>query len=85
MTQVMIYSKQMCPSCTRAKTLLEQKGVNYNEIKIDDEPERKQEMVDLSGGRQTVPQIFINDEHIGGFDELWELEKQGKLDPKLTG
>jgi glutaredoxin 3 len=84
MNHVVVYSKQMCPSCTQAKTLLQQKGVDFEQIKIDDEPERKQEMIHLSGGRQTVPQIFINDEHIGGFDELWELEKQGKLDQKLA-
>ncbi len=83
MKKVVIYSKEVCPYCVRAKTLLKQKNVSYEEIKLDQNPDRVDEMLEKSGGRHTVPQIFIGDYHVGGFDDLWELEKQGKVDELL--
>lgn len=73
----------LCPYCTRAKKLLKSKGVAFNEIDLMMEPRRKPEMVEKAGGRTSVPQIFINGEHIGGCDELMALESAGKLDTKL--
>jgi len=82
MAKINIYSTLFCPYCTRAKMLLEQKGMEYNEIRVDVETERRKEMTKLSG-RTSVPQIFIDDDHIGGCDDLYHLEAQGKLDAKL--
>lgn len=82
MVKINIYSSLFCPYCTRAKTLLEQKGMEYNEIRVDVETERRQEMINLTG-RTSVPQIFFNNDHIGGCDDLYLLEAQGELDAKL--
>ncbi len=82
MVKINIYSSLFCPYCTRAKMLLEQKGMKYNEIRVDIETERHQEMINLSG-RTSVPQIFFNDDHIGGCDDLYLLEAQGELDARL--
>jgi len=82
MSNVTIYSTRFCPYCVRARMLLEQKGVKFNEIRIDSEPHLRSEMVQRAG-RTSVPQIFINDEHIGGCDDLYALESRGKLDEKL--
>lgn len=82
MAKINIYSTLFCPYCTRAKMLLEQKGMEYNEIRVDVETERRKEMMELSG-RTSVPQIFIDDDHIGGCDDLYHLEAQGELDAKL--
>jgi len=82
MAKINIYSTLFCPYCTRAKMLLEQKGMEYNEIRVDIETERRKEMMELSG-RTSVPQIFIDDDHIGGCDDLYHLEAQGELDAKL--
>jgi glutaredoxin 3 len=84
MAKVEIYTKVMCPYCVRAKSLLDQKGVEYEEIIAATDPQRKQEMMQRSGGRATYPQIFINDEHVGGCDDLLSLERRGKLDGKLA-
>ena len=84
MTKVEIYTKGHCPYCHRAKALLEQKGVIYQEFKVDQQPTLRDEMIGRANGGYTVPQIFINDEHIGGCDELYQLERTGKLDLKLT-
>ncbi len=83
MKDITIYTSQFCGYCTRAKMLLERKGAPYKEIRIDREPEERQKMVQLTGGRTSVPQIFIGDEHIGGSDDLYALEAQGNLDAKL--
>ncbi|WP_417433126.1 glutaredoxin 3 [Kiloniella sp.] len=83
MAEVVVYSSMLCPYCIRAKKLLKSKGVAFNEIDVMMEPRRKPEMVEKAGGRTSVPQIFINGEHIGGCDELMELESHGKLDSKL--
>lgn len=83
MTNVTIYTTQWCPFCIRAKMLLEHKGVEFNEIKVDGDLETRQKMTRLSGGH-TVPQIFIDEKPIGGCDDLFALERQGKLDELLS-
>ncbi|NTS77230.1 glutaredoxin 3 [Catenovulum sp. SM1970] len=83
MAKVTIYSKDWCPFCKRAKQLLASKGTRFKNIDIEAKPELRAEMVSLSG-RQTVPQIFINNRHIGGCDDLFALESQGELEPLLN-
>ena len=82
MAKVVMYSTQYCPYCVRAKMLLESKGITFINIRVDVERERYSEMIKLAG-RSSVPQIFIDDDHIGGCDDLYALENQGKLDRKL--
>lgn len=82
MATVTLYTTRYCPYCIRAKHLLEQKQVAYQEIAVDGNPERRAEM-ERRSGRHTVPQIWIGDRHIGGCDELWALERQGELDRLL--
>lgn len=82
MSEIIIYSKDVCPYCVRAKALLERKNVSFTEIKITDEITRD-EMIKKSGGRLTVPQIFIDEKHIGGYDDLRALDVAGKLDELL--
>ena len=79
MQKVTIYSTMFCPFCWRAKRLLELRGVSYQEIDIMENPIRRPEMVRLSGGQSTVPQIFIGEKHIGGSDELVVLDRDGEL------
>lgn len=81
--KIVVYATQWCPYCIRAQQLLKYKDVAYELIDVGLEPTRRNEMVQLSGGSQTVPQIFINNEHIGGCDELYALEHQNKLDALL--
>ncbi|GGW79097.1 glutaredoxin 3 [Alteromonas halophila] len=83
MQQVDIYTKAFCPFCTRAKALLEEKGVAFHEVAIDAKPQLREEMIERANGGWTVPQIFIGDLHIGGCDELMALERQQKLDALL--
>ncbi|HTZ78387.1 MAG TPA: glutaredoxin 3 [Stellaceae bacterium] len=83
MAQVEIYSTLFCPYCARAKALLERKGVKYVNIDILEDPSQREEMQSRAGGRTSVPQIFIDGEHIGGSDELAALDRAGKLDQKL--
>jgi glutaredoxin 3 len=83
MARVEIYSTMFCGYCARAKNLLDKKGVDYVEIDIIEDSAKRDEMVERAGGRQTVPQIFIDGEHIGGSDDLYALERAGKLDAKL--
>lgn len=85
MAKVEIYSSPICPYCIRAKKLLKSKGVAFEDIDIFMHPRRKKEMMERAEGRSTVPQIFIDDEGIGGCDELHALDAAGKLDPMLTG
>jgi glutaredoxin 3 len=83
MKKITIYTKETCPYCVMAKNLLKQKGVSeFHEIRIDLNPEERQKMIDLTG-RMTVPQIYIGDTHVGGFDDLSALNKGGKLDELL--
>jgi glutaredoxin 3 len=85
MPQVEIYTSSTCGYCKQAKKLLENKNVSYDEKVVDANPEVIAEAVKRSGGRRTVPQIFIDDQHLGGYDELYELDKNGKLDAMLGG
>lgn len=84
MAKIEIYTKFLCPYCTRAKALLTDKGVNFEEIDISTGGPRRTEMIERSGGRQTVPQIFIDGRHIGGSDDLHALDRAGGLDPLLA-
>lgn len=84
MAEVVIYTKAYCPYCVRAKSLLDQKQVAYQEVKIDEQPERRAEMIEKANGRSTVPQIFIGTTHIGGCDDMFALNAADKLDPLLT-
>jgi len=83
MAEVELYTTMYCPYCSRARALLQRKGVAYVDIDIADEPARRDEMIRRAQGRSTVPQIFINGEHIGGYDDLAALDRAGDLDPKL--
>lgn len=83
MKRVTIYTSQSCPYCIKAKQLLDMKGVNYEELRTDESAELADEAVKKSGGIRTVPQIFIDDHHVGGCDELCALDREGKLDPLL--
>ena len=83
MNPVEIYTSSTCGFCHAAKRLLSQKGVNFSEVNINAQPQRRAEMVQRASGRRTVPQIFIGDRHIGGCDELYALERAGKLDGLL--
>ena len=84
MKPVILYTTPICPYCVRAKNLLAKKGVAYEEIDVLSDPEARQTMLAKSGGARTVPQIFVGETHVGGFDELYALDKQGKLDPLLA-
>ncbi len=84
MAKVIVYSSANCSYCTRAKQLLESKGIEYEEIRVDLDAQAREKMMEQSG-RRTVPQIFINDQSIGGYDDLYALDKAGKLDALLTG
>ena len=83
MARVEIYSKIFCPYCTRAKQLLAAKGVDYEEYDITMGGPRRSEMIQRANGRTTVPQIFIDDRHIGGSDDLHALDREGRLEPLL--
>ena len=83
MSKVQIYSTNWCPYCDAAKSLLEDKGVAYDEIDVTD-PTLRMEMMQRAHGRRTVPQIFVGETHIGGYDDLAALERRGKLDPLLS-
>jgi len=83
MAEVELYTTMFCPYCARARALLERKGAAFTEIDIIEEPARRAEMIRRSGGRTSVPQIFINGEHIGDSDELAALDRAGELDAKL--
>jgi glutaredoxin 3 len=84
MPTIEIYTTMTCPYCMRAKMLLQDKGVGFKEINVNSQPGLRQKMTERANGGYTVPQIFINDEHIGGCDELYALERAGKLDEKLN-
>jgi glutaredoxin 3 len=84
MAKIEIYTKAFCPYCHRAKALLDSKGVEYEEFDITMGGSRRPEMIQRAGGRTTVPQIFIDDKHIGGSDDLAALDRQGGLDPLLA-
>ncbi|WP_420557437.1 glutaredoxin 3 [Roseovarius sp.] len=83
MRPVEIYTSQLCGFCHAAKRLLSQKGVDYTEIDVGREPEKRAEMTQRANGGRTVPQIFVGDVHVGGCDELYAMDRAGKLDALL--
>lgn len=83
MAKIEIYTTPTCPYCHAAKSLLQGKGADYTEITVLD-PELRAAMTQRAHGRRTVPQIFIGDTHVGGYDDMAALERQGKLDPLLS-
>ena len=84
MARVEIYSKTFCPYCVRAQHLLDTKGVPYEVYVIGFDGPKREEMIQRAKGRTTVPQIFIDDHHIGGCDDLMQLEREGRLDALLA-
>jgi len=83
MTHIDIYTTRFCPYCHAAKRLLSRKGVAFTEIDVSGDPKGRSEMVARASGRMTVPQIFIGSTHVGGYDDLYALDRAGKLDPLL--
>ncbi len=84
MTKVTIYTTKMCPYCYAAKRLLTQKGATYDEVDVTFDPATRRTMTEKAGGMHTVPQIFIDETHVGGCDELYGLDKNGELDSMLS-
>jgi glutaredoxin 3 len=84
MPEIRVYTTPYCPFCIAAKRLLKKKGAAFDEIDVTD-PQKRQSMIEIANGKTTVPQIFIGERHIGGFDDLSELEAVGELDPLLAG
>ncbi len=82
--QIVMYTTRFCPFCVRARHLLKHKGAVFQDIPVDGDPELRRAVMDKSG-QHTVPQIWIGDFHVGGCDELMQLERQGKLDEYLAG
>ena len=85
MSRIEIYSTATCPYCVAAKNLLKSKGLEWSEVRVDTDLAQRATMLARSGGARTVPQIFIGDRHVGGCDDLFDLERQGKLDALLAG
>ncbi len=83
MKKITIYTTSVCPYCVRAKALFDRKSLKYEEVNVEDHQERDK-MIEKAGGRRTVPQIFIGSVHVGGCDDLYALEKEGKLDEILN-
>lgn len=81
--KVEIYTKDGCPFCDRAKALLKHKDVSFTEINVGNDPVKRENLTKISNGSKTVPQIFINGQHVGGCDDLHALDRAGKLDPML--
>ncbi|QXT40088.1 glutaredoxin 3 [Gymnodinialimonas ceratoperidinii] len=84
MANVTLYTSPLCGFCHAAKRMLTDKGVSYAEIDVAGDPSKRQEMLKRANGRHTVPQIFIGDTHVGGYDDMAALERDGKLDPMLA-
>lgn len=82
--EIIMYSTARCAYCQRARDLFERKGAAIREIKIDEDMQERDRMLQRSGGKRTVPQIFIGDRHVGGYDELMALERAGELDALLS-
>ena len=83
MTAITIYTKGWCPYCSAAKKLLTEKGAEFTEIDIEKKPEARAEMIQKAKGRSTVPQVFIGEKHVGGCDDLYDLDDRGQLEPLL--
>ena len=79
MSRIEIYTTAICPYCVAAKNFLKHKNMGYEEIRVDTDPVRRDEMLTRSGGRRTVPQIFVNGAHVGGFDDLVAADRAGRL------
>ena len=84
MRPVKIYTTDYCGYCVRAKQLLARKGVHYEEIDVSENDDMRAELVKMSGGMRTVPQIFIGEDHVGGYTDLAKLDREGRLDPMLS-
>ncbi|MCL4112723.1 UNVERIFIED_CONTAM: hypothetical protein GTU68_052170 [Idotea baltica] len=84
MSDIIIYTTKFCPYCARAKHLLDRKDINFTEIAVDGNSKLRDEMTEKAGGRTSVPQIWINNVHVGGCDELYALDNSGKLDALLS-
>jgi len=84
MSKVEVYSGDYCPYCVRAKSLLKKKGIDFTEYNVQLHADKRTEMLEHSNGARTIPQIFINDRHVGGCDELYALEKKGELNDWLS-
>ena len=84
MADVVLYTKPGCPYCIAAMGLLKRKGVEFTEIVASNDPEKKAEMIQKSGGKATFPQIFIDGKHVGGSDDIHALDRKGELDPLLA-
>jgi len=82
--RVVMYSTGWCPYCERARALLSRKGVEFTEIRVDEQPAARETMIRLSGGRRTVPQIFVGDDYLGDSDEIHALDREGRLDELLA-
>ncbi len=79
MSKIEVYSTAVCPYCVAAKNLLKARGLEWTEVRVDTDPSQREAMLARSGGARTVPQIFINDHHVGGFDDLAAADRSGKL------
>jgi glutaredoxin 3 len=79
MPKIEVYSTAVCPYCVAAKNLLKAKGLSWEEVFVDIDPVQRSAMLERSGGRRTVPQIFVNDHHVGGYDDLVAADRNGKL------
>lgn len=84
MPNIEIYTSPLCGFCHAAKRMLNEKGASFTEIDVAQDPSLRETMMERSGGRRTVPQIFIGDTHVGGYDDMADLERNGKLDPLLN-
>jgi glutaredoxin 3 len=84
MSKIEVYSTAVCPYCVAAKNLLKSKGLEWSEVRIDTDPVQRDTMLERSGGRRTVPQIFVNDQHVGGYDDLVAADRSGKLSQLLA-
>jgi len=84
MILIEIYSGDFCPYCMQAKSLLKKKSLEFTEYNVQKDPKRRTEMLERTAGARSIPQIFINDRHVGGCDELYALEKKGELDSWLS-
>lgn len=79
MSRIEMYTTAFCPYCVMAKQFLQRKGLDFEEVRVDTDPERRDEMLARSAGRRTVPQIFIQGQHVGGFDDLVAADRSGRL------
>lgn len=84
MAEVIIYTTTYCPYCTKAKQLMKKKNIEFTEVNLTNDDDGRVELIEKTNGRKTVPQIFINDKHIGGCDDLYSLEEKGELDLLLA-